>query len=128
MCVSVLADLPGCSVATPSTYTTKLEHFDEIRTPGKSNFKNEFIEMVFQLLEEIIIFLAKLERQILRETTVGNILAKWVFENAANFPYYIIIVSLRYNSAVRGHGIKCTLGLTEKVSVSTNPTDRILNG
>ena len=56
MRVSVLADLPGRSIATSSTYTTKLERFDEIRTPGKSNFENEFIEMVFQLLEEIIIY------------------------------------------------------------------------
>ena len=55
MRVSVLADLPGHSIATTSTYATKLECFDEIRTRGKSNFENEFLEMVFQLLEELII-------------------------------------------------------------------------
>ena len=35
---------------------TKLEHFDEIKTHIKSNFENKFLEMVFQLLEEIIIY------------------------------------------------------------------------
>ena len=49
MRVSALADLPGRSVATTSTYTTELERFDEIRTRGKSNFENKFLEMVFQL-------------------------------------------------------------------------------
>ena len=33
----------------------KPERFDEIRTRGKHNFKNKFLEMVFMLLEEIII-------------------------------------------------------------------------
>ena len=56
MCVFVLAELPGHSVATTSTCTTKLERFDEIRTRGKSHFENKFLEMVFQLLEEIIIY------------------------------------------------------------------------
>ena len=56
MRVSVLADLPGRLIATTSTYTTKLERFDEIRTRGKSNFENELLEMVFQLLEEINIY------------------------------------------------------------------------
>ena len=56
MRVSVLADLPSCSIATTSMYTTKLEHFDEIRTRGKSSFENEFLEMVSQLLEEISIY------------------------------------------------------------------------
>ena len=56
MRVSVLADLTGRLVATTSTYTTKLEHFDGIRTRGKNNFENEFSEMVYQLLEEIIIY------------------------------------------------------------------------
>ena len=46
MRVSVLADLPGRSVATTSTYTTKLERFDEIRTCGKCNFDNEFLETI----------------------------------------------------------------------------------
>ena len=58
MHVSVLADLPGHLIATctTSTYTTKLERFDEIGTRGKSNFESEFLEMVSQLLEEIIIY------------------------------------------------------------------------
>ena len=55
MRVCVLADLPGRSVATTSTCTTKLERFDEIRTRSKSNFENEFLEMVFQFLGETII-------------------------------------------------------------------------
>ena len=54
MHVSVLADLPGHLIAATTTCTTKLERFDEIRTRGKSNFKNEILEMDFQLLEEII--------------------------------------------------------------------------
>ena len=56
MHVSVLADLPGRSVATTCTCTTKLERFDKIRTCSKNNFENEFLEMVYQLLEEIIIY------------------------------------------------------------------------
>ena len=56
MHVCVLADLPGSSVATTSTCTTKLERFDEIRTSGKSDFENKFLEIVFQLLEEIIVY------------------------------------------------------------------------
>ena len=55
MCVCILADLLGCLVATTSTCTTKLDHFDKIRTHSKRNFENEFLEMFFQLLEEIII-------------------------------------------------------------------------
>ena len=56
MRASVLADLPGHLIGTTSMYTTKLERFDEIRTRGKSNFENVFLEMVYQLLEEIIIY------------------------------------------------------------------------
>ena len=56
MCVSVFADLPGCSIATTIAYTTKLERLDEIRSCGESNFKNEFLEMICQLLQEIIIY------------------------------------------------------------------------
>ena len=56
MLVSVLADLPGRSIATTSTYTTKLDCCDEIRTSGKSNLENEFLEMIFQLLQQIIIY------------------------------------------------------------------------
>ena len=59
------------SVAIASTCTKKLECFDEIGTRAKCNFEHEFLEMVFQLLEEIIIYLKKLERQIFRETTVN---------------------------------------------------------
>ena len=47
MRVCVMADLPGRSVAIISTCTMKLEHFDEIRTRGKSNFENKFLEMVY---------------------------------------------------------------------------------
>ena len=52
-----MADLhvPGCLVAITSMCMTKLEHFDEIRTRGKRTFENEFLNMVFRLLEEIII-------------------------------------------------------------------------
>ena len=46
----------GRSVATTSTCTMKLECFDEIRTRGKNNLKNKFLEMDFQLLEDIIIY------------------------------------------------------------------------
>ena len=56
MRVSALADLPGRSVATTSTYMTKLERFDKIRFFGNSNFGNKFLEMVYQLFEEIIIY------------------------------------------------------------------------
>ena len=56
MLVSVMADLEGSSVLTTSTYTMKLERFAEIRTHGQSNFENEFLEILFQLLEEIIIY------------------------------------------------------------------------
>ena len=58
MCVCVLADLPGRLVATctTSTCTMKLERFDKNRTRGKSNFKNEFLEMVLKLFEETIIY------------------------------------------------------------------------
>ena len=56
MRVCVLADLPGRSVATTSTCTTKLQSFDEIRTHSKSNFENEVLEMLFYLLQEIIIY------------------------------------------------------------------------
>ena len=56
MRVSVLADLPGRSKATTSMYTTKLERFDKIRTHSKSNFENKLLEIVFKLLEEIIIY------------------------------------------------------------------------
>ena len=51
----VLADLLGHSVATTSMCTMKSERFDEIRTHSTRNFQNKFLEMVFQLLEEIII-------------------------------------------------------------------------
>ena len=54
MHVSVLADLPGRSIATTGTFTMKLEHFDEIKTCGKSNFKNEFLEMLFLPLKKLL--------------------------------------------------------------------------
>ena len=46
MRVCVLANLPGRSVATTSMGRMKLERFDKIRTRGKRNFENEFLEMV----------------------------------------------------------------------------------
>ena len=46
-------DLPGCFVAMTRTCITKLEDFEEIRLCGKRNFKEEFLHMAFQLLEEI---------------------------------------------------------------------------
>ena len=51
-----MVDLPGCSVAITSTCMIKLEGFDEIRTCGKRNFEKEFLEMVFQILEEVMIY------------------------------------------------------------------------
>ena len=54
--LGVLVDLLGLLVATTNMCTTKLDRFDEIRTQSKCNFKNEFLEMFFQLLEEIIIY------------------------------------------------------------------------
>ena len=56
MCVCEMADLPGCSVAITSICTTKLERFDEIRTRDECNLENKFLEMVFQLLEDIVIY------------------------------------------------------------------------
>ena len=56
MRASVLAYLRGRLIATTSTYTPKLEQFDEIRTHGKNNFQNEFLKMVSQLFQEIIIY------------------------------------------------------------------------
>lgn len=56
MRVLVLADLPGpLSSYHQHAYNTKLERFDKIRTCGKHNFGNNFFEMVYQHLEEIII-------------------------------------------------------------------------
>ena len=49
-----MADLPGHLVAITSTCTMKLERFDEIGIRDKRNLQNKFLEMVFQLLEEII--------------------------------------------------------------------------
>ena len=51
-----MADLLGRSVATTSTCVTKLVRCDEIIARSKSYFKSEFLEMVLQLLEEIIIY------------------------------------------------------------------------
>ena len=56
MCVCEMADLPGRSVAITSTCTMKLEHYDEIRTCHKCNFETKFLEIIFQLLEQIIIY------------------------------------------------------------------------
>ena len=56
MHVCEMAVLPCRSIAITSTCTTKLKCFNEIRTRGKYNFKNEFLEMVSQFLEGIIIY------------------------------------------------------------------------
>ena len=56
MLLSVLADLAGSSIPTTSTYAMKLERFSEIRTHDQSKLENKFLEIVFQLLEEIIIY------------------------------------------------------------------------
>ena len=55
MCVCEMADLPGRLVAFISMCMTKLECFGEIRTHGKCNFENKFLDMVSQLSEEKII-------------------------------------------------------------------------
>ena len=64
--------LPGPSVAITSMHMTKLERFDEIGKRGKRNFENEFLEMFCQILQEIIIFVTKLESRIFRETTLKS--------------------------------------------------------
>ena len=71
MLVSVLADFPGRSIATTSTYmyTPKLELLDEIRTHGQSNFENEFLEIV----RSNNYLLTKLEHRIFSETTVLHV-------------------------------------------------------
>ena len=53
MRVNVFADLPDRSIATctTSTYMTILKCFDKIRTRGKSNFENDLLEVIFELLE-----------------------------------------------------------------------------
>ena len=51
-----MGDLPGHLVAITSTCAKKLEHFDEIGTLGKRKFESIFLEIVFQLLEEIIVY------------------------------------------------------------------------
>ena len=51
-----MADFLGHSGANISTWMKKLERFDEIGIRGKHNFENEFLEKVYQLLEEIIIY------------------------------------------------------------------------
>ena len=51
-----MTDLLGRSVAIISMHTTKLESFGEIRKRGKRNLENKFLEMVFQILQEIITY------------------------------------------------------------------------
>ena len=51
-----MADLPGYSVAITSTCTS-LERFDEIGTGGKCTFENEFLEMAFRFIREILVVL-----------------------------------------------------------------------
>ena len=70
MRVSVLADLQGRLIVTTSTYMTKLEYFDEIRTRGKSNFENQLLEMVSGLSRRNNYLSMKLEHRIFRESTV----------------------------------------------------------
>ena len=43
-------------VAITSMCTTKLERFNKIGTHSNRKFEKEFLEMVFQFLEEIIIY------------------------------------------------------------------------
>ena len=57
MRVSVLANLCTRPLYSYRQHVCdELECFDEIRTRGKSNFKNEVLEVVFQLLVEVIIY------------------------------------------------------------------------
>ena len=51
-----MADLLSRSIAITSMRTMKLESFGEIGKRGKRNFENEFLEMVCQILQEIIIY------------------------------------------------------------------------
>ena len=46
MCVCEMADLPCRSVAIIKTCSTNSEHSDEIKTRGKGNFENGFLEQV----------------------------------------------------------------------------------
>ena len=69
MRVSVLADLPGHSIATTSTYTTKLERFDKIRTHNKVISKTNFRDS-FSAFRRNNYLLTKLEHKIFRETMV----------------------------------------------------------
>lgn len=50
-----MADLPGAHITITSMYTLKLERLDEIRTRGQPNFEKEFLQMVSQFFEELII-------------------------------------------------------------------------
>ena len=69
MCVCKMTDLPGRSVAFTSMCTTKLEHFGEIKTHGKSNFENGF-KNGFSSFRKNNYLLTKLELGVFRETTV----------------------------------------------------------
>ena len=51
-----MADLPGHSVAMTSTCMTKIGAFEEIGIRDEHNFENEFVEIFFQLLKEIITY------------------------------------------------------------------------
>ena len=51
-----MADFPGHSVAIASMCTKKFECFDNIPTRGKYKFENNFLENLFQVLGEIIIY------------------------------------------------------------------------
>ena len=66
MRVSVLADLPGHSVATTSTHTTKLERFDKIKLVAKviseTNFRDGL--SAFRINNSL---LTKLEHRILEK-------------------------------------------------------------
>ena len=55
-----LADLPGYLVAITSMM--KSECIDEIGACGKRDFQNKILEIVFQLLEEIIIYKIRLSK------------------------------------------------------------------
>ena len=56
MHVSVLADFTRPLDSYHQHVYNKIGTFDEIRTRGKSNFENEYLKKVPQLLEEIIIY------------------------------------------------------------------------
>ena len=69
MRVSVLADLPGCSIATTSTYMTKLGRLMKLELMAKVISKTNFRDG-FSTLRRNNYLLMKMEHRIFKETMV----------------------------------------------------------